>query len=183
VRVTETRLPGVLILEPRVFRDERGFFLETYREDQLAAAGIRGPFVQANQSRSVRNTLRGLHWQSRRPQAKLVRVVTGEVFDVVVDVRRGSPTFGDWYGVELTESNFRQLYVPVGYAHGFCVTSTQADIEYLCSDYYDPGGESGLIWNDPAVGIKWPVAWPILSPKDAANPQLHPERPDLPQWR
>jgi dTDP-4-dehydrorhamnose 3,5-epimerase len=183
MRVIETTLPGVVILEPVVFRDDRGFFLETYREDRLAAAGIIVKFVQANQSRSVRNTLRGLHWQTRRPQAKLVRVVTGDVFDVVVDVRRGSPTFGQWCGVELSEANFRQLYVPEGFAHGFCVTSPLADIEYLCSDYYDPGGESGMLWNDPTVGIEWPVDWPLLSPKDAANPPLDLAREDLPLWR
>ena len=183
MRVTETSLPGVLVLEPVVFRDPRGFFLETYREDRLAEAGIAGKFVQANQSRSVRNTLRGLHWQWRRPQAKLVRVVTGEVYDVVVDVRRGSPSFGRWCGVTLSESNFRQLYVPVGFAHGFCVTSDVADIEYLCSDYYDPGGEAGLLWNDPVVGIDWPVDWPLLSAKDAANPPLDPVRSDLLQTR
>ncbi len=123
MRVIDTPLPGVLVLEPRVFRDARGFFLETYREDRLAEVGITDRFVQANQSRSVRDTLRGLHWQWRRPQAKLVRVVTGSIFDAVVDVRRDSPTFGKWCGVELSADNFQQLYVPAGFAHGFCVTS------------------------------------------------------------
>lgn len=183
MHVTETTLPGVLVIEPRVFRDGRGFFLETYREDRLADAGITERFVQANQSQSVRNTLRGLHWQWRRPQAKLVRVVTGEVFDVVVDVRRGSPTFGRWFGIELTAENFRQLYVPVGFAHGFCVTSERADIEYLCSDYYDPGGEAGLLWDDPGVKIDWPIRCPVLSQKDSGNPPLDPGRADLFEWR
>jgi dTDP-4-dehydrorhamnose 3,5-epimerase len=177
--VIDTPMAGVLVLEPQVFQDDRGFFLETYRQDRLAALGIPHPFVQANQSRSVRNTLRGLHWQHRRPQAKLVRVVTGTIFDVVVDVRRSSPTFGDWWGVELSAENFRQLYVPVGYAHGFCVLSEHADVEYLCSDYYDPGGEAALLWNDPTVGVQWPTDWPLLSEKDAASPPLDPSRLDL----
>ena len=172
-------LPGVLVLEPRVFRDSRGFFLETYREDRLAEVGITDRFVQANQSRSVRDTLRGLHWQSRRPQAKLVRVVTGSIFDAVVDVRRHSPTFGQWCGVTLSADNFQQLYVPIGFAHGFCVTSEIADVEYLCSDYYDPGGESGLLWSDPAIGIRWPTDWPLLSEKDARNSLLDVSRLDL----
>lgn len=179
MRVIHTPLPGVLVLEPRVFRDPRGFFLETYREDSLAAVGITDRFVQANQSRSMRNTLRGLHWQWRRPQAKLVRVVTGAIFDAVVDVRRGSPTFGKWCGVELNDDNFLQLYVPRGFAHGFCVTSEIADVEYLCSDYYDPGGEAGLRWNDPAIGIVWPTSWPLLSEKDANNPILDASRSDI----
>jgi dTDP-4-dehydrorhamnose 3,5-epimerase len=170
--VADTPMPGVLVLEPRVFRDQRGFFLETYRQDALHRLGIRHGFVQGNQSRSVRNTLRGLHWQWRRPQAKLVRVVNGSIFDAVVDVRRDSPTFGRWCGVELSAENFRQLYVPEGFAHGFCVLSDQADVEYLCSDYYDPGGEAGLLWNDPAVNVEWPTSWPLLSEKDASNPVL-----------
>jgi dTDP-4-dehydrorhamnose 3,5-epimerase len=172
-------MPGVLVLEPTVFRDDRGFFLETFRVDSLASLGISHPFVQANQSRSIRDTLRGLHWQWRRPQAKLVRVVTGTIFDAVVDVRRSSPTFGRWCGVELSADNFRQLYVPVGFAHGFCVLSDQADVEYLCSDFYDPAGEAGLLWNDPRVAVDWPTRWPLLSGKDAANPPLDPARTDL----
>jgi dTDP-4-dehydrorhamnose 3,5-epimerase len=179
MRVIDTPLPGVIVLEPRVVRDQRGFFLETYREDRLAEAGITDRFVQANQSRSVRDTLRGLHWQWRRPQAKLVRVVTGSIFDAVVDVRRHSPTFGQWYGVTLSADNFHQLYVPIGFAHGFCVTSEVADVEYLCSDYYDPGGEAGLLWSDPAIGIHWPTDWPVLSGKDASNFPLDVSRQDL----
>ena len=171
-RVIDTSLPGVRVLEPRVFRDQRGFFLETYREDQLVKAGITDRFVQANQSRSVRDTLRGLHWQWKHPQAKLVRVVNGAIFDAVVDVRRGC-------GVELSAENFQQLYVPVGFAHGFCVTSDVADVEYLCSDYYDPSGEAGLLWSDPAIGIEWPTRWPVLSEKDAGNLPLNVSREDL----
>lgn len=177
--IVDTPMDGVLVLEPRVFKDDRGFFLETYRQDRLAALGITHRFVQANQSRSMRDTLRGLHWQWRRPQAKLVRVVTGTIFDAVVDVRRSSPSFGRWVGVELSAANFRQLYVPVGFAHGFCVISDHADVEYLCSDYYDPGGESGLLWNDPAVGVEWPTHWPLVSEKDAMNPGLDVSRPDF----
>lgn len=177
--VVDTPMPGVLVLQPRVFTDDRGFFLETYRQDRLVDVGITHTFVQANQSRSVRNTLRGLHWQWRRPQAKLVRVVTGTIYDAVVDVRRNSPTFGKWCGVELSAENFRQLYVPPGFAHGFCVLSEHADVEYLCSDYYDPGGEAGLLWSDPLVAIDWPTHWPVLSAKDAANPPLDASRHDL----
>ena len=179
MNVVDMPMRGVLVLEPRVFKDDRGFFLETYRQDRLAEAGITHPFVQANQSRSVRNTLRGFHWQWRRPQAKLVRVVTGTIYDAVVDLRRRSPTFGQWCGVQLSGENFRQLYVPVGYAHGFYVMSDHADVEYLCSDYYDPGGEAGLLWNDPQVGVEWPTDWPLLSEKDASNPPLDPARFDL----
>jgi dTDP-4-dehydrorhamnose 3,5-epimerase len=178
MQVIDTPMPGVLVLRPPVFTDDRGFFLETYRADRLASVGITHPFVQANQSRSVRNTLRGLHWQWRAPQAKLVRVVTGVIFDAVVDVRVSSPTFGRWCGVELSAQNFCQLYVPVGFAHGFCVLSDHADVEYLCSEYYDPGGEAGLLWNDSTVRIQWPTDWPVLSEKDARNPALDPARPD-----
>jgi dTDP-4-dehydrorhamnose 3,5-epimerase len=182
VRVVETALPGVLIIEPTVVRDERGFFLETWRADAFAAAGIADTFVQDNHSRSARGTLRGLHWQWRKPQAKLVRTVAGSIFDVVVDVRRGSPTFGRWLGIELSADSFRQVYVPVGFAHGFCVTSEVADVEYKCSDVYDPGGEAGLIWNDPGLGIPWPVSEPVLSRKDASNPGLDLTRSDLLTW-
>jgi len=179
VRVIETTLAGVRLLEPTVFRDDRGLFLETFRADRFAAAGIPDNFVQDNHSRSLRGTLRGLHWQWRRPQAKLVRVVNGSIFDVVVDVRRGSPTFGRWLGFEMSADRFTQLYVPVGFAHGFCVTSEVADVEYKCSDVYDPQGEAGLIWNDPTVGVDWPIETPLLSPKDAAHGRLTPDRSDL----
>jgi dTDP-4-dehydrorhamnose 3,5-epimerase len=182
VRIIETELPGVLILEPVVHRDARGFFVETYHADHLAAAGLRVPFVQANHSRSARNTLRGLHWQWRRPQAKLVRVTRGEIFDVAVDVRRGSPTFGRWVGVVLDDEAFRQTFVPAGFAHGFCVLSDVADVEYLCSDSYDPGGQAGLRWDDPVVGIRWPVAGPLLSPRDTCHAGLTAGRADLPKY-
>ena len=179
MRVIETSLAGVRILEPTVFRDDRGLFLETFRADRFAAAGIPDLFVQDNHSRSVRGTLRGLHWQWRKPQAKLVRVVSGSIFDVVVDVRRGSPTFGQWLGFEMSADRFTQLYVPVGFAHGFCVTSEVADVEYKSSEVYDPQGEAGLIWNDPGVGVDWPMRSPLLSAKDAAYGRLSPDRPDL----
>jgi dTDP-4-dehydrorhamnose 3,5-epimerase len=179
VRVIETALAGVRLLEPAVFRDDRGLFLETFRADRFAAAGIPDLFVLDNHSRSLRGTLRGLHWQWRKPQAKLVRVVNGSIFDVVVDVRRGSPTFGRWLGFEMSADRFTQLYVPVGFAHGFCVTSEVADVEYKCSDVYDPQGEAGLIWNDPGVGVDWPIETPLLSPKDAAHGRLTPDRSDL----
>jgi dTDP-4-dehydrorhamnose 3,5-epimerase len=179
VSVASTLLPGVLLLEPRVFRDERGLFLEAWREDAFRAHGIDHGFVQLNHSRSVRGTLRGLHWQWRRPQAKLVRVTAGVVHDVVVDVRRESPTFARWCGVRLEAERFQQLYVPAGFAHGFCVLSDAADVEYLCSDVYDPQGEAGLPWDDPIVGIEWPIDAPLLSPRDRGHPPLTADRGDL----
>jgi dTDP-4-dehydrorhamnose 3,5-epimerase len=180
VRVVETALPGVLVIEPDIHRDARGFFLETYHAGKLEALGLGRRPVQVNQSRSVRHTLRGLHWQWRRPQAKIVRAIRGEVFDVAVDVRRGSPTFGRWVGIVLSDDNFRQTYVPEGFAHGFCVLSDLADVEYLCSDLYDPSGEAGLRWNDPVVGIEWPVSDPLLSERDRGHPGLDASRHDLP---
>jgi dTDP-4-dehydrorhamnose 3,5-epimerase len=166
-------LPEVLVIEPTVHRDGRGFFVETYRADRYREAGIDVRFVQDNHSRSVRHTLRGLHWQiAPHPQAKLVRVLAGEILDVAVDIREGSPTFGRWAAETLSAENFRQLFVPVGFAHGFLVLSERADIEYKCSDIYDPASERGLMWNDPALGITWPVTDPILSPRDRAHPAL-----------
>lgn len=166
-------LPDVLVIEPRVHRDDRGFFVETYHAQRYRDAGIDAVFVQDNHSRSVRDTLRGLHWQvAPHPQAKLVRVVEGEILDVAVDVREGSPTFGHWAAVTLSSQNFRQLFVPIGFAHGFLVLSETADIEYKCSDVYDPASERGLMWNDPAIGIAWPIASPILSTRDRAHPPL-----------
>lgn len=182
MKVTETALPGVLVVEPDVHRDARGFFVETYHAGKLDPFGIRSRPAQVNQSRSAQRTLRGLHWQWRRPQAKLVRALRGEIFDVAVDVRRGSPTFGRWIGVVLSDENFRQTYVPEGFAHGFCVLSEWADVEYLCSDLYDPSGEAGLRWDDPAVGIVWPVADPLLSDRDRRHPGLDPSRSDLPVY-
>lgn len=182
MRVTETGLPGVLVIEPDVHRDARGFFVEAYHAAKLEPFGIGSRPAQINQSRSVHRTLRGLHWQWRRPQAKLVRAVRGEIFDVAVDVRRGSPTFGQWAGVVLSDENFRQTYVPEGFAHGFCVLSASADVEYLCSDLYDPSGEAGLRWDDSAVGIVWPISKPLLSERDQSHPGLDPSRSDLPVY-
>jgi dTDP-4-dehydrorhamnose 3,5-epimerase len=172
MKFVATELPGVMIVEPDVFRDARGFFLESYHQPKYAAAGISGPFLQDNHSHSVKGTLRGLHAQHRRPQGKLVRAVFGEMFDVAVDIRRGSPTFGKWVGVVLSGDNFRQLYVPPGFAHGFCVLSERVDVEYKCTDVYDPGGELTIAWNDPELGIRWPVPSPTLSGKDASAPKL-----------
>jgi dTDP-4-dehydrorhamnose 3,5-epimerase len=172
VRFTPLALPDVILVEPDVHRDARGFFLETYHLDKYRTGGIPGPFVQDNHSRSVRGTLRGLHAQRRRPQGKLVRAVDGEMFDVAVDIRRGSPTFGRWVGVRLSGENFQQLYVPPGFAHGFCVLSEVVNVEYKCTDVYDATDEIGLVWNDPDVGIEWPVREPIISDKDRRLPRL-----------
>src|SRR5271163_3065862 len=161
-----TDLTNVIVVEPDLFRDERGFFLETFRRDKYARGGIDGEFRQDNQSRSARNTIRGLHAQRQHPQGKLVRVLTGSIFDVVVDIRRGSPDYLKWIGVELSADNFRQIYIPPGFAHGICITSDFADIEYKCTDYYDPTDELRIAWNDPSIGIRWPVENPILSEKD-----------------
>ncbi len=168
----ETSLPGVLIIEPRIFRDERGFFLETYHAKRYREAGLDAAFVQDNHSRSMRGTLRGLHWQAERPQGKLVRVLVGEIYAVAVDIRPDSPTFGKWVGFTLSADNFRQAWIPPGFAHGFCVTSEVAEVEYKCTDFYDPPSERGLIWNDPEVGILWPIQNPILSERDKKHPRL-----------
>ena len=172
MRLVPTDLPGVLIIEPAVYRDARGFFLETYHQRRYTEAGIPGPFVQDNHSYSARGTLRGLHAQVRRPQGKLVRAVEGEMFDVAVDIRRGSPTLGRWVGVVLSGTNFRQFYIPPGFAHGFCVLSEHVHVEYKCTDFYDPADEVTVAWNDPAIGIAWPAAEPVLSTKDGAAPRL-----------
>jgi dTDP-4-dehydrorhamnose 3,5-epimerase len=163
-----TNLTSVVVVEPDLFRDERGFFLETFRRDKYARGGIDREFRQDNQSRSTRNTIRGLHAQRQHPQGKLVRAVTGSIFDVVVDIRRGSPSYLKWIAIELSADNFRQIYVPPGFAHGICITSEFADIEYKCTDYYDPADELRIAWNDPSIGIRWPVENPILSDKDRA---------------
>ncbi len=160
-------VPDVLLIEPNVYGDNRGFFLESYNHRRYAEHGIEIAFVQDNHSRSSKGVLRGLHYQLKRPQGKLVRVVRGEVFDVAVDVRKGSPTFGQWCGEILSDENFRMLYVPPGFAHGFYVLSEIADFLYKCTDYYDPGDEQGVVWNDPALNIDWPVSTPArLSEKD-----------------
>jgi dTDP-4-dehydrorhamnose 3,5-epimerase len=166
LQITETALPGVLIIKPRVFADPRGFFMETYRQNVLAEAGIRDSFVQDNHSRSSRGVLRGLHYQLRHPQAKLCRVAQGEVLDIAVDIRLGSPTFGKWVSVVLSGENQQQLYIPKGFAHGFVVRSETADFLYKCSDYFDGADDRGVLWNDPAIGIDWQSADPILSDKD-----------------
>lgn len=165
-------LPGVVLVEPRVFGDERGFFLETYHRERYADGGIDVEFVQDNHSRSIGPILRGLHAQRRNPQGKLVRCVEGSIWDVAVDARTGSPTFGRWVAEELSAANHRQLYVPPGFLHGFCVLASPAQVEYKCTALYDPSDEIGVIWNDPDLAIAWPVARPTLSAKDAALPTL-----------
>ncbi|MDP9268930.1 MAG: dTDP-4-dehydrorhamnose 3,5-epimerase [Acidobacteriota bacterium] len=179
-----TDLPGVLLLEPKVFEDARGFFLETYRADRLREAGISDNFVQANQSHSVRGTLRGLHYQLVHPQAKLCRVAHGEVVDVAVDIRRGSPTFGKAFQVILSAENRLQIYVPAGFAHGFQVLSDSADFLYQCSDFYHPEDEHGILWSDPALRLDWPLREPLLSARDSAYPCLAAVAPEhLPVYR
>jgi len=174
VKFQTTQLDGVLVIEPDVHRDERGFFLETYHADKYREGGLDARFVQDNHSRSVRGTLRGLHSQWRKPQGKLVRCLTGEIFDVAVDMRRGSPTRARWVGVTLTGDNFKQIWVPPGFLHGFVVVSDVAEVEYKCTDVYDPGYELGVRWDDPEIGIEWPVPADeiVLSGKDAAAPLL-----------
>jgi dTDP-4-dehydrorhamnose 3,5-epimerase len=173
MNVVKTKLHDCLIIEPKVFGDERGFFLETFQADRYAElVGITSPFVQDNHSRSSKAVLRGLHYQKTKPQGKLVRVVSGEVYDVAVDIRQGSPTFGQWEGVILSETNKKQFWVPPGFAHGFLVISDTADFEYKCTDYYDPSDEGSVLWNDPDLGIPWPTATPILSNKDASANRL-----------
>ena len=173
MRVTPTAIPDVRLVEPRVFGDARGFFYESWNRRALEAAGIDAEFVQDNHSRSARGVLRGLHYQVRHPQGKLVRVVTGEVFDVAVDLRRASPTFGRHVAVTLSAENKRMLWVPPGFAHGFCVTSESADFLYKTTDYWYPEHERTLLWNDPALGIAWPVdGTPLVAAKDAAGTPL-----------
>ncbi len=172
LRFVETELPGVIVVEPHVYRDERGFFLETFHAPRYREGGIDAHFVQDNHSYSTRGTLRGLHGQQPHPQGKLLRVIEGEVFDVVVDVRRGSPAFGRFVSVVLSADNFRQIYVPPGLIHGFCVTSDVAQVEYKCTEVYHPEAEFSVAWDDPALGIPWPVDAPILSKKDAQAPLL-----------
>jgi dTDP-4-dehydrorhamnose 3,5-epimerase len=172
VNVERLPLEGLIAITPRVLTDGRGFFLESYRESLYADAGIDVRFVQDNHSRSVRGTLRGLHFQRTPGQAKLVRVVTGRIWDVAVDIRPSSPTFGQWYGMELDAEQHKQLFVPVGFAHGFCVLSDVADVLYKVSNPYDAATESGFAWNDPEVGVAWPITDPILSARDTSAPPL-----------
>jgi len=167
VKVKQTNLEGVLHIEPKVFDDTRGFFLETYNKERYIAAGFPDvEFVQDNHSRSSKGVLRGLHFQLNHPQGKLVQVATGSVFDVAVDIRVGSPSFGQWYGCVLSEDNHHQLWIPPKFAHGFCVLSDTADFIYKCTDYYRPEDEGGLLWNDPAIAIDWQLDAPLLSEKD-----------------
>jgi dTDP-4-dehydrorhamnose 3,5-epimerase len=171
MKATPSAIPDIVLLEPRVFGDERGYFFESYNERQFEQAiGLKLDFVQDNQSRSAKNVLRGLHYQIGQPQGKLVRVLAGEIFDVAVDVRKSSPTFGKWVGVTLSAENFRQLWIPPGFAHGFAVLSESADILYKTTDYYAPQSERCIAWNDPAIGIEWPIqSEPVLSVKDKAG--------------
>lgn len=172
MKITKTKLDGILLIEPKVFEDSRGFFMESYNYKKLMEYGIKLDFVQDNHSSSVKDTLRGLHYQINPGQDKLVRVIYGEVFDVVLDVRRNSPTFGQWESFILSAQNKKQLFVPKGFAHGFCVTSEHAEFVYKCSEYYAPKDERGIAWNDPELAINWPAKTPILSPKDTKNPFL-----------
>jgi len=181
LKISETPLPGVLVIEPRVFVDDRGFFLETFQASRYEAAGIGATFVQDNFSRSRRGTLRGLHFQEPKAQGKLVQVLNGSAFDVVVDVRRGSPTFGQWFGMELSGDAPKQMWIPPGFAHGFCVTSDVADFHYKCTALYAPEAERSIRWNDPALAIAWPDLTPLLSAKDAAAPLLA-DAPALPAF-
>lgn len=172
MKVVETELPGVLIVEPDRFGDARGFFQEIWHEGRYGEAGIPGPFVQDNMSLSAQGVLRGLHYQNPHAQGKLVYVLQGEAFDVAVDVRVGSPTFGKWTGVTLSGDTGRQFYIPPGFAHGFCVTGETALFAYKCTDFYNPRTEGSVRWDDPAIGIDWPVSSPLVSAKDADAPLL-----------
>lgn len=169
MQVTTTDIAGLLLIEPKLFRDERGQFLETYRQERYEAAGIAARFVQDNQSVSRLNVLRGLHYQVERPQGKLVSVLHGEIYDVAVDLRQSSATVGRWYGVLLNSENHRQLYIPPGFAHGFCALQEGTVVVYKCTEYYAPQHERTIRWNDPQLAIRWPVATPLLSPKDLAG--------------
>ena len=176
----ETKLEGVALIEPQVFGDERGFFVETFSLDSWSGLGVDASFVQHNHSRSSKGTLRGLHFQTHPGQAKLLRCPRGSIFDVAVDLRKDSPTYGQWEGHVLDDVNHHQLYVPIGFAHGFCVLSDVADVTYLVSSLYDPETEAGIRWNDPEVGVEWPVAEPLLSQRDIEAPLLSEVAPDLP---
>lgn len=176
MNVIATKLPGVILLEPDVHEDRRGFFLETWSRKRYEDAGVQGPFVQDNVAFSQKGILRGLHFQHPHAQGKLAQVLSGEVLDVAVDIRVGSPTFGRWVGEVLSGTNHRQMYIPPGFAHGYCVTSETALFSYKCTDFYNPDAEHGIIWNDPYLSIDWPVQEPILSPKDAGYSRLR----DLP---
>ncbi len=178
MKVVETSLPGVLIIEPQVFGDARGFFYESYNKAKWMDAGINADFIQTNVSRSAKSVLRGLHYQWPNPQGKLVSVLDGEVYDVAVDIRRGSPTFGQSVGVMLTAENHRHFWVPEGFAHGFCVLSEFATFTYQCTALYDAKADAGIRWNDPDLGIDWPLSTPLLSDKDGKTPLLKDVAPE-----
>jgi dTDP-4-dehydrorhamnose 3,5-epimerase len=181
LRAEELELTGVVLFSPQIHRDARGYFVETYRQSAYAKWDVGAHFVQDNHSHSMRGVIRGLHYQIDKPQGKLVRVSRGSVFDVAVDVRRGSPQFGRWLGVVLDDASHHQLYIPPGFAHGFCVMSESADVVYKCTEYFDPQRERGLLWNDPDIGIDWPLAnTPVLSEKDQKHPRL--SEAVLPLW-
>jgi dTDP-4-dehydrorhamnose 3,5-epimerase len=172
MRFSDTSIPGVILIEPDVFRDARGYFLETFNAAKYSKAGISQAFVQDNQSVSAKNTLRGLHMQVRKPQGKLVRAVEGEIWDVAVDLRADSATFGQWTAAILSGDNFHQFYVPPGCAHGFCVLSESAQVQYKVTELYDPSDEAGVAYNDPSINITWPITSPLLSERDRRNPSL-----------
>jgi dTDP-4-dehydrorhamnose 3,5-epimerase len=177
-----TSLPGVVLVEPRVFRDERGFFTETFSTRELEGSGIPEEFAQDNHSRSSRGVLRGLHYQIQSPQGKLVHVARGRIFDVAVDIRVGSPHFGRWFGATLDDENLASLWIPPGFAHGFCVISDVADVIYKCTTLYEASDDRGVRWDDAAIGIEWPVREPLVSSKDAGLLPLSAERADLPRF-
>ena len=182
MNLVATTLDGVIVLEPRIFSDERGFFLETYNLARLAGSPLEIPFNQDNHSRSTAGVIRGLHYQLRNPQGKLVHVARGAILDVAVDIRIGSPTFGRWTAVELNDENLRSLWIPPGFAHGFCVLSPVADVMYKCTTVYDPSDDHGVAWNDPLIGIEWPVSAPVVSSKDIGWETLSENRADLPRY-
>lgn len=179
---SRTELPGVVVVDPKVWSDQRGFFLEFYHAEKFRRGGIDARFVQDNHSYSVEGTLRGLHGQCRSPQGKFLRVIRGAIYDVAVDLRRSSPTFKRWLGLELSAENRRMVYIPPGLVHGFCVTSDVAEIEYKCTAVYDPEDEFGVVWNDPDLAIDWPTDAPILSEKDASFPRLAEILDTLPEY-
>ena len=179
IQVTHCEIKGLVIIQPTVHGDDRGYFMETYNQKDMQEAGLAMTFVQDNQSMSVKGVLRGLHYQINHPQGKLVRVISGQVFDVAVDLRKNSPTFGAWHGEILSAENKKQFYIPEGFAHGFYVLSDTAEFVYKCTDFYHPGDEGGLRWNDPTIGVNWPLlpgTTPILSEKDKNNPFFHNEK-------
>lgn len=178
MQITPTTIPDVLLIEPALHRDERGFFLESFRASALAEAGVTHPFVQDNHAQSVKNTLRGLHYQTYPGQAKLLRCTRGAIWDVAIDIRPGSATFGQWVGLELDAERYQMLYIPVGFAHGYMALSDVVEVQYKCSNYYDGKTEAGIAYDDPDIAIPWPPGTPIVSERDRNNPRLHDVFPD-----